>query len=377
MSTLILATEIFCIAAAALQFLSIGLVIVRVRRPAACALGPNEGISIIRPLCGLETFSEGTLRATFRLDHSRYEILFCVADATDAIVPLVSRLIAAHPEIPARLLIGNDCISSNPKLNNVAKGWTAATHSWVVMADSNVLMPPDYLQRLFSTWRADTGLVSSPALGCSPNGFWAELECAFLNTYQARWQCFADGIGLGFAQGKTLMFRRELLEAAGGIRALSCELAEDAASTKIMRRQGLRVRVVDKPFMQPLGPRLRRDTFLVYFIPELFGGGLWPLVGIALIAIWSDWPPMLALLTLSLFAAAWYGAEAVLTIAAGWHVSLQSPAAWLVRDLLLPVLWFASWAGQNFEWRGNPMTIANEDRWDARHGKEEAPTARA
>ena len=156
------------------------------------------------------------------------------------------------------------------------------------MADSNVLMPPDYLDELFATWRADTGLVSSPAIGSRPEGIWAELECAFLNTYQARWQCFADEIGLGFAQGKSMLYRRDLIDAAGGIRALGCELAEDAASTKIVRQQGLRVRVVDRPFPQPLGfrtvaqvwhrqlrwARLRRDTFMLYFLPEIFSGGL-------------------------------------------------------------------------------------------------------
>ncbi len=131
---------------------------------------------------------------------------------------------------------------------------------------------------MFGTWAPDTGLVSSPAIGSRPDGFWAELECAFLNTYQARWQCFADDVGMGFAQGKTMLYRRDLIEAAGGIRAFGTELAEDAASTKIVRRQGLRVRVVNRPFEQPLGrrtvtevwrrqirwARLRRDTFVLH-----------------------------------------------------------------------------------------------------------------
>ena len=206
----------------------------------------------------------------------------------DPVVPLVSRLIAAHPRDPCTTPDRQRSLSSNPKLNNVAKGWAAAEHVWVVMADSNVLLPPDYLRRLFGNVAGDTGLVSSPAIGCRPDGIWAELECAFLNTYQARWQCFADSVGLGFAQGKTMMYRKELIEAAGGIRALAAELAEDAASTKIVRSLGLRVRVVDRPISQPLGrrtaaevwhrqirwARLRRNTFMLYFLPELLAGGV-------------------------------------------------------------------------------------------------------
>ena len=62
---------------------------------------------------------------------------------------------------------------------------------------------------MLAAWQPGTGLVSSPPVGSAPAGLWAELECAFLNTYQVRWQCFADSIGLGFAQGKTMLWRRE------------------------------------------------------------------------------------------------------------------------------------------------------------------------
>ena len=70
-----------------------------------------------------------------------------------------------------------------------------------------------------------------------PRGFWAELECAFLNTYQARWQYAADSLGHGFAQGKTMLVRRRDLAQAGGIQALAEEIAEDAAATKLVRRR--------------------------------------------------------------------------------------------------------------------------------------------
>jgi ceramide glucosyltransferase len=58
------------------------------------------------------------------------------------------------------------------------------------------------------------------------------------------------------------------------------------------------------------------------------------------------------------FAFLWYGAEAILAAAAGWHVSWQSSPAWILRDLMIPVLWVASWTGNDFIWRGNTMHIA-------------------
>jgi ceramide glucosyltransferase len=326
------------------------------------------GVSLVRPVCGLENHIEQTLRSAFELDYPRYEIVFCAAAANDAAVPLVKRLIAEHPHIPARLLVGNESISENPKLNNVCKGWRAAAYDWVVMADSNVLMPPDYIERLLAAWRSDCGLVSSPPVGCRPDGFWAELECAFLNTYQVRWQYAAAGIGIGFAQGKSMLYRRSQIDQAGGIRLLASEPAEDAATTKLMRALGLRVRLVDAPFEQPLGhrsarevwarqlrwARLRHASFKRYYALEILSGGIAPLIAAAYVLAATSLPigGVIAV------AAVWYGAEAALAYAAGWHLSVRSPLAWMLRDLLLPLLWIRGWLGKDFVWRGNQMRAA-------------------
>ena len=339
----------------------------RAQRSGHCASAPSDvvGVSLVRPVCGMENHIEETLRSAFHLDYPRYEVIFCAASANDAAAPLVRRLIAAHPHVPARLLIGNETVSDNPKLNNVCKGWRAAAYDWIVMADSNVLMPRDYIERLRAAWRPDTGVVSSPPAGCRPQGFWAELECAFLNTHQLRWQYTASAIGFGFAQGKSMLYRRSQIERAGGIRLLATEPAEDAATTKLVRDLGLRVRLVDAPFEQPLGYRsagevwarqlrwaqLRQASFRQYYALELLAGSLAPLTAAAYVVAALDLP----LGGVVALAAIWYGAEAALARAAGWHLSLKSPAAWMLRDALLPLLWIGGWLGRGFVWRGNEM----------------------
>jgi ceramide glucosyltransferase len=323
------------------------------------------GVSLVRPVCGLENHIEDTLRSAFHLDYPRYEIIFCAAAANDSALPLVRRLLAEHAHVPARLLIGNEAISENPKLNNVCKGWRAAAYDWVVMADSNVLMPSDYIERMLAVWRADTGLVSSPPVGCRPAGFWAELECAFLNTYQVRWQYAAAAVGFGFAQGKSMLYRRSQIEAAGGIRLLASEPAEDAATTKLMRNAGLRIRLVDAPFEQPLGyrsaaevwarqlrwARLRQASFKRYYAVEILAGGIAPLAAAAGVLAALDWPVGAVVVLMTV----WYGAEAVLALTAGWHLSVRSPLAWMLRDILLPLVWIGGWLGRGFVWRGNQM----------------------
>ena len=81
-----------------------------------------------------------------------------------------------------------------------------------------------------------------------------------------------------------MLWRRDILEAGGGIEALGAEIAEDAAATKLINAQGLNAHLVDQPFQQPLGrrrlkdvwyrqvrwARLRRATFPLFFLPEIF-----------------------------------------------------------------------------------------------------------
>ena len=265
------------------------------------------------------------------------------------------------------LLIGDDRVGPNPKLNNVIKGFDAARGDWMIMADSNVLMPRDYIQRLRARWRPDSGVVVSVPIAAQPGNFWAELECAFLNTFEARWEYVSDTFGQGFAQGKNMLFRRDILDAAGGVRALGAEIAEDAATTKHMRALGRSAHLMDSPFEQPLGrrkarevwvrqlrwSRLRRITFPLLFAPEILTGCAFPFAA-GLYAAASRGVNVAAAGALLL--AIWFGAEAVLARAARWHFSWRMPLALLIRDLLLPVLWVDAWLSDEVVWRGNQVS---------------------
>jgi ceramide glucosyltransferase len=337
--------------------------------PPAVARRP---VSIIVPSRGVEPFTEETLQRAFSLDWPRYELIFCVAHPEDLVVRLIDAAIARHPKIPARLLIGDDRISANPKLNNCVKGWQAARHDWVILADSNVLMPKDYVQHLMAAWRPDTGLVCSTPIGSRPDGFWAEVECAFLNTLQARWQYAGEALGLGFAQGKSMLWNKLVLDANGGIQALAAEIAEDAASTKLVNSLGLRVNLVACPFEQPLGQRtlaeiwsrqtrwarLRRVTFPLFFAPEILTGAAMPLL-LAVIAAASAGVslPTTALCMLAIA----YLPECLLALAKGWYLSPRSVTAMIVRDVMLPAIWARAWFGGAVEWRGNAMTIRTRE----------------
>jgi ceramide glucosyltransferase len=103
--------------------------------------------------------------------------------------------------------------------------------------------------------------------------------------------------------------------------------------------------------------RLRRATFPLHFAPELLTTGAVTFIAAFFGAAELGLNPLAAV-----FAAAvmWYGSEAMLCTAAGWRLSLWSVPAWIARDLALPWLWAQAWASDNFVWRGNAMSVAED-----------------
>jgi ceramide glucosyltransferase len=343
---------------------SISLAAIRLKAKSSTTHFYIPHISIVRPLCGEEPFLEITLKSGFELDYQNYELLFCVADPNDPAIDVATRLMDRYSHVRARIFIGESPLSQNRKLNNCVKGWSGASHDRILFVDSNVILPPDCITQLLKSWRQDTGLVSSPPIATTPIGFCAELECAFLNSYQARWLYAADAIGVGFAHGKTMLMERQMIEQAGGIETLANELGEDAASTKIVRASGFRVRLVSDPFSQPIGFRtlydvwhrqlrwaqIRRAAFPLLFFSEIFTSSLIPCAMLALSGVFQDYKLIISTLS---FLGLWYGGEAALSYKVGWHFSWRMPFVIIMRDLIIPILWISGWAKLHVIWRGS------------------------
>ena len=246
-------------------------------------------------------------------------------------MPLVRRLMADHPWIDARLLIGDERISENPKLNNVFKGWREAAYPLVSICDSNVLLPRDYIQRLFDDLRSENRpcLLAADRL---PAG-------RFLRRSRMRDAQQLSGAlailrrlrsGSASRRARRCSGARATSKAPAASARSATKSAEDAACTKIVRNLGLRVRLMQPPVRQPLGvrraidvwkrqrrwARLRRASFPFWFSLEIFSGALPPLAALIAAAMMAGIP---ALAPALIFLAVWYGAEWLLSVKAGWH----------------------------------------------------------
>lgn len=338
-------------------------------RPQPRRNGPRPKISLVRPVCGLDFDLEATLCSSFAQDYPDFEILFCATRADDPAAAVALRMIEENPSISARLLIGETRLSQNPKLNNMAKGWSASSGELVIFADSNLLLPADYCASVADAFaREDAIVVSAPPVGDKAESFFGEVECAMLNTHAARWQFAASALGMDFAQGKTLAFRRSAF-GEDLMHELAAEPAEDAAATKIVRNTGARLHVLAPPYRHPVGPRtagsfwsrhvrwarLRRVTFPGVFALEAACGACPALLAVALSPSISSHHLPLALIAAI---AAWYGGEYALARSLGWRTNALFVPACIVRDLMLPAFYVAAWMSARFEWRGHAMDSA-------------------
>ena len=71
-----------------------------------------EGVSIIRPLKGLDPNIFENLESTFVQNYPKFEIVLSVADQGDPVIPIVNELFTKYPAASARLVIGKYALIS-------------------------------------------------------------------------------------------------------------------------------------------------------------------------------------------------------------------------------------------------------------------------
>jgi cellulose synthase/poly-beta-1,6-N-acetylglucosamine synthase-like glycosyltransferase len=64
------------------------------------------GVSILRPLKGLETNLFENLESTFLQEYPNFEIIFSVANEYDQALPVVRTLLEKYPHSSARVIVG-------------------------------------------------------------------------------------------------------------------------------------------------------------------------------------------------------------------------------------------------------------------------------
>ena len=101
------------------------------------------------------------------------------------------------------------------------------------------------------------GLVVAVPVAVRAESVGGWIEASIINAH-ARLLLSASTLGLGFGVGKIMALRRSDLERAGGVAAMSQNLAEDTAISMAFARIGLRTVFAHETVAQEIGFRVSR-----------------------------------------------------------------------------------------------------------------------
>jgi ceramide glucosyltransferase len=356
-----------------LQVLVASQLVVRFARAKRAAPLWRPPVTVLKPLHGGEPLLEDALATICRQDYPQWQVVFGVQEESDPAVAVVRRLQSRFPACDIALVIDPTLHGRNRKVGNLINMLPAARHDVLIIADSDVHVRPDYLDRLVCALaEPGVGLVTTiyaglPATKALPamNGA-IQITQGFLPG-----AIMARAIGRQDCLGATMCLRRRDLVRCGGLRGLVDHLADDNVLGRRVRGLGLRVRLADTVTLTTVP----EDNHAALFRHELrWARTIRALEPAGFAASAMQYPLAWALLTVllsggefwsfGLFAIAWLlRALAAIrvdrSLAPLWNgddtaaLAFRCPV-WLLpaRDLLSVAVMVASYGGRQVDWRG-------------------------
>ncbi|KAL4236872.1 hypothetical protein ACF0H5_005257 [Mactra antiquata] len=199
------------------------------------------GISILKPLVGIDPNLFENLETFFNMKYPAYELLFCIQDEFDASRMIVQSLMDKYPAVDAKMFLGGKNVGINPKINNMAIGYEAAKFDLVMISDSGIKMNEDTLIDMAVHMTSKVGLVHQMPYICTRKGFASNLEKMYFGSQHAKCYLLADLMRINCATGMSVLMRKSVLDEAGGLKAFGQYLAEDFFMAQAFLDRGWRV----------------------------------------------------------------------------------------------------------------------------------------
>jgi ceramide glucosyltransferase len=348
-------------------------------------LSANElpPVSILKPLKGVDPEIWESFCSHCEQEYPQFQLIFGVSDPADPAIEVVRKLQAKYPELPIELIVCDRILGTNIKVSNLVQMLPATRYEYLLVNDSDIRVPPDYLRTVMPPLTGDSvGLVTclyrgvaGPAVaGPTVAGptLGSRLEALGIGTDFALGVLSARFLerGLHFGLGSTLAFRRRDLEAIGGFDVLLNYLADDYELGRRISATGKRVELgattvvtflpaytLRQFFLHQLRwSRTIRDARSWGYAGLLFTFGLpWALLTV-IVAGGAPWAgALLAMAFVARLAIAFAGAVVVLND----RQFLRNIFLLPLRDLLAPVIWAAGFMGNRIYWRGNVFDLKN------------------
>jgi ceramide glucosyltransferase len=325
-----------------------------------------EPVTLLKPLHGAEPRLAENL-ATF-LDQDWAAPTEMVAGVQRADDPAIAVARSLGPTVT--LVVDPTPHGANAKVGNILNMMPAASHDLLVLSDSDMVAPRDYLAQVAAALAAPgVGVVSCLWRGRGDAGPWSAL-CAGSISY-AFLPAVLFSRALGLAQpcmGSTIALRRATLARIGGFEAFADTLADDYLIGEAVRGLGLTIAIppmilahgfTERSFAELWRHELRWAATTRGLMPWGYAGTvtLYPLP-FALLAI--PFAPAAGLATLGLALAA----RLLLKRAIDRRCGASTLPGWMLplRDGLSFAVFVASFFVRSVDWRGARLTMGRDRR---------------
>ncbi len=327
-------------------------------------------ISVLKPVTGVDGNLRENLLSFINQDYPDFEIIIGVQSPKDPAIGVVSQLKDEYPANRIHLVVADHVLGFNPKINNLYGMTPSASHDFMVISDSNVIVDKDYLRTNIQYFKDKrVGVVSNLIRGIGGETAGALFENLHLNSFIIANVSIAElTIKRRIVVGKSIFFRKSQFDKLGGLWELRNYLAEDYLMGRLYEQNGYRV--VISPYListanhswtmkrfinrhtrwAQLRWKLDKPAYLAEFLSNFM---LWSFIYLVASGF--------SLEAFAITALCWLvksTGDALMNSILKSGLEFRRCLAAPVKDILVGALWIVPLVNKRSSWRGNPVKIA-------------------
>ncbi len=197
-------------------------------RPFSTQVNFTPPVTILKPIYGLDKGLEENLRSFCVQDYPDLQVVISVQRTDDPALPIIHKLAAEFPDRVTVVIKPSEPVV-NGKVQNLVNGLTAAKHDILIISDSDVRAKPTYVRDIVTPLHdPSVGYVCSLYRSCKADSWFEKLELLSMNADFIPSVVFSEEAKAAlFCTGATLAFRRQDMDAVGGMADLGDYLVED------------------------------------------------------------------------------------------------------------------------------------------------------
>lgn len=330
-------------------------------------------VTILKPVKGIDDEMEKNLESFFKLDYPDFEILFGVDSKKDEVTGLITKVMKRFPNVDAKIIETGHRGDQNPKVYKLSFMEKFSRGSLFWISDSNIRVENNTLKSLAEEYILNgTHLIFSPIRATGSRTFGSLIENSYMNHYLSgnvlgAWVLFRKEVVVG----KSMLIEKKALRSFGGFSYFKDYLAEDQILGETFRNSGYLISTnntwvtnfnsssTTKSFYSRMSrwAKLRFNIHRSIYFGEILTNTT--ALGILSVGILEEralliLPPVFFLrVILELITSIRINRADTLKLSN----FLLLPAAIIIKDLVLALVYFSPFFSNQVNWRGEKMKI--------------------